>query len=235
MKSPIIHQLLEVQDRDQRFNSLSKNLKEIPLQKKRAEGQLEHDLQQVEAAQTKIRAVELKIKNVQLDVQTRRNTIGKLKDQQFATRKNEEFQAMGKEIIRYEQEVHDLEDKELELMEELEGVKPLLQDAQSSLKETQDRVAEEIHELDERVTAIQIRLKELEAEKAQLTPEIDPTALAIYQRLFKSKGDAAVVNVDNGNCQGCHMRLISGTLQKLRENSTELVMCEQCGRILFDG
>lgn len=235
MKSPVIRQLLEIQDRDQRFNSLSKSLKEIPLQKKRAEGLLAHELQQVETAQASLREIELKIKALQLDVQTRRNTIAKLKDQQFATRKNEEFQAMGKEIIRYEQDVHDLEDKELEFMEELESRRPSLIEAQEALKKSEERVKEEVQELDERVIAIQARLKELEGEKAALLPAVEPSVLSIYQRLFKSKGDAAVVNTDNGNCGGCHMRLISGTLQKLRESSDALVMCEQCGRILFDG
>ena len=40
----------------------------------------------------------------------------RLKTQQYQTRKNDEFQAIGHEIERYENEIRKIEDEELELM-----------------------------------------------------------------------------------------------------------------------
>lgn len=229
---PVVQQLLVLQDRDQRIRNLSKDLKDIPNLQKRAQLRLADDEAAVAEALGKVREVELKIKNLELDIQTRKNTIVRLKDQQFATRKNEEFRAMGNEIERYGKEVFNLEDQELELMEQLETVKPGLTTAQQTLNATKTSVQEEIHELGERAKAIEVRLGELRTERLNLAGPVEPAALATYDRLIKSKGDAAVVLVEGGACKGCHVKVISGTLNSLRAD-TEITHCEQCGRILY--
>ncbi len=229
---PVVRQLLVLQDRDQSIRSLSKELKEIPNLKKRAETRLHDDTAAVEAALGKVREVELKIKSLELDIQTRKTTVTRLKDQQFATRKNEEFRAMGHEIERYEKEVYSLEDQEIELMEKLESVKPALTDAQKLQAATKKGVEEELIQLDERAKNLQARLADLQKERAELAEPIDPTPLGMYNRLMKSKGDAAVVLMEKHTCQGCHMRLVSGTLHSL-DLDEEITQCEQCGRILY--
>jgi len=62
-------------------------------------------------------------KKLELDVGTRTETISRLKTQQYQTRKNDEFQAIGHEIERYENEIRKIEDNELELMVEADKVK----------------------------------------------------------------------------------------------------------------
>lgn len=229
---PVVQQLLVLQDRDQRIRTLSKDLKDIPNLQKRAQLRLADDEAAVAEAQSRVREVELKIKNLELDIQTRKNTITRLKDQQFATRKNEEFRAMGNEIERYGKDVFALEDQELELMEQLEGVKPGLVAAQQKLAATRKNVEEEIAGLSERAKAIEVRLEELRKERMELATPVDPSALNLYDRLMKSKGDAAVVLVEAGACKGCHVKVISGTLHALRAD-TAITHCEQCGRILY--
>lgn len=227
----VVTQLLQLQDRDQRIRSLTKDLKDNPKLQERAKLRLADDEAGLATAQGKVREVELKIKNVELDVQTRRNTIARLKDQQFATRKNEEFQAMGHEIQRYEKDITNLEDQQLELMEQLEGVKPGLTAAQQQLAHTKKLVDEELQELAERAKAIEARLTELKAERARLAEPIDSTALSLYDRLVKNKGDAVAI-MEAGVCKGCHVKVVSGTLQSLKADK-EITQCEQCGRILY--
>lgn len=228
---PVLTQLLQLQERDQRIRSLTKDLKDNPKLQERAKSRLADDEAAVAAALAKVREVELSIKNLDLDAQTRRNTIARLKDQQFATRKNEEFQAMGHEIQRYEKEVSGLEDQELELMEKLEGVKPGLAAAQQQLAATKKLVDEELQELAERAKAIEVRLAELSAERAQLAAPIEPSALALYDRLMKNKGDAVAL-MEAGICKGCHVKVVLGTLQSLKAGDG-ITQCEQCGRILY--
>lgn len=229
---PVVQQLIVLQERDQRIRSLQRDLKDIPNLKTRAATRLADDEATVAAAKAKVLEVELAIKNLDLDAQTRRNTIVRLKDQQFATRKNEEFRVMGDEIVRYEKDVHDLEDKELELMEKLEGVKPGLVAALAKLAATKKLVEEEVTELTERARHIETRLVDLKAERATLVESIEPAPLGIYERLMKTKGDSAVVMLENGICGGCHVRVVSGTLNSLKLNET-ITHCEQCGRVLF--
>lgn len=229
---PSIAKLLQIQERDQRLRNLQRDLKDVPALQARAKLQLADDQAAVEAALNGMREVEVKIKSVELDIQTRQNTIKRLTDQQFETRKNDEFQALGNEVKRYETEVHNLEDKEIEHMEALEAAKAVLKDAQAKLAVTQANVNEELKQLDERGVNLQQRIAELKAERVTLIAPVDPDTLGIYDRLMKSKGNAAIVPAEAGVCGGCHMKLVSATINSLKADDS-IVHCEQCGRILY--
>jgi len=229
---PEITKLLQLQERDQRIRLLQKELKDIPRHEALANSQLAGDKAAVEAASLKAKETEVKIKGVELEIQTRQNSIKRLIDQQFETRKNDEFQALGHEVKRYEGDVRALEDKELEHMEELETAKAVLKAAQAKLAVTQARVNEELKVLAERAEGVKKRLAEVEAERGTLAAPIEETAMTLYTRLFTKKPDAAVVAAQNGICGGCHMKLVMGTIQQLRSNDF-ITQCESCGRILY--
>ncbi len=227
-----ITKLIQLQERDQRIRGLQKDLKDIPNLQARAKMQLAGDQTAVDAANLAMKEVEVKIKNIQLDVQTRQTSIKRIQDQQFETRKNDEFAALGHEIKRYQGDVTALEDKELEQMEALEAAKLKLKEAQAKLAGTQVRVNEDLKNLDERAVGVNNRLADLLAERATLAAPIDPDALDLYTRIFTKKGDAAIVPMENAQCGGCHMKVVIGVIQSLKQ-SESLTQCESCGRILY--
>lgn len=227
----VLTQLLQVQERDQRILKFQKELKDIPLQQARAKTQLAGDQAAVEKATQTMKEIEVKIKSIELDIQTRKTSIKRLQDQQFETRKNDEFAALGHEIKRYETDVTALEDSELEQMEALEAAKAALKVAQAKLAETQARVDVELKALDERAAGIQTRVTDLQAERKTLAEPVDPDALELYGRIFGKKGDA-VVAVEAGVCRGCHVKVVSSTIQSLKQ-AAGLTHCDSCGRILY--
>jgi hypothetical protein len=229
---PIIASLLQVQERDQLLHSLQRDLKTIPSLKERAKTQLADDQATTDAALAKMREVEIKMKNLDLDIQTRQNTIQRLKDQQLQTRKNDEFQALGHEVVRYQNDVSALEDKQLDNMELLEAAKADLKVAQDLLAVTQGHVNEEIAALEERSKNLTARINELKADRDQVAAKAEPGALSLYERLFKNKNGSALVAADSGVCRGCNMKLINATLNALKADDV-IVHCEQCGRMLY--
>jgi predicted nucleic acid-binding Zn-ribbon protein len=110
-------------------------------------------------------------------------------------------------------------------MEALEAAKAKLKDAQAKLAETQKRVNEELKNLDERAEGVKKRLEDLTAERATLAAPIDPDALDLYTRIFIKKGDAAIVPMENAQCGGCHMKVVVGVIQSLKQ-SVSLTQCE---------
>jgi predicted nucleic acid-binding Zn-ribbon protein len=93
-------------------------------------------------------------------------------------------------------------------------------------------VNEELKVLIERAEGVKKRLSGLEAERSELAAPIESQTMDLYTRLFTKKPDAAVVPLEHGICGGCHMKVVSGTIQQLR--SEEIVtQCESCGRILY--
>ena len=227
----VLSQLLQVQERDQRILKFQKELKDIPLQQTRAKTQLAGDQALVEKATQTMKEIEVKIKGIELDIQTRNGTIKRLQDQQFETRKNDEFAALGHEIQRYQNDVRTLEDNELEQMEALEASKATLKQAQAKLAETQARVDTELKALDERAAGIQARVNDLQSERQKLAEPVDPDTLELYARIFNKKADA-VAAVENGTCNGCHVKVVSSTIQSLKQ-ATGLTHCDSCGRILY--
>ncbi len=231
---PSIQALLVLQDRDRRLRSLAEDLAKIPKDETRAKDRLAGDTAAVAKAKEALQANEIEIKKVELDVGTRKTTIVRLKTQQFETRKNDEFTALGNEIVRYENEVDGLETKELELMERADALRATLTEAEAALAKTKKLVDEDLVMLAERKKRLEAESAEVQAERDRLAADAPPAQLPLYERLLKIKNGVAIVPVTAGKCSGCHIKLVASTLVKVKSGA-EGVQCESCGRLLYDG
>jgi len=228
-----LEQLLILQDREQKIRQIRTEIETVPLRRKSLESQLAASKASLEALKHKVQQVEIDRKRLELDVGVRTETIARLKTQQYQTRKNDEFQAIGHEIERYENEIGKIEDEELELMVLADKVKADLADEEKKGAEAKDSIARQTVDLDEKSKALDSQLEALTTERSELAGKIDEDLLGRFERLFKSKGDAAVVAIEHGVCTGCHMKVTTATASQVRAGK-ELVSCENCGRILYD-
>jgi predicted nucleic acid-binding Zn-ribbon protein len=204
------------------------------LERAHLESQLAATTAGVESLKQKGRQVEVERKNLELDVGTRTESIARLKTQQYQTRKNDEFRAIGHEIERYENEIRKLEDQELELMIEADKLKSELEAAEKIARTTKDTISRQLADLETKSKALETQQQELEKERETLAAGIDADLLDQFERLFNSKGDAAVVAVEHGVCTGCHMKVTTATASRVKAGK-EIVSCENCGRILYLG
>ena len=227
-----LEQLLVLQDRQQKIRQIQTEIKTLPLERAHLESQLAATAAGVELLKQKGRQVEIERKKLELDVGTRTESIARLKTQQYQTRKNDEFQAIGHEIERYENEIRKLEDQELELMIEADKLRGELEAADKSARTTKESIARQLADLETKSKALGAQQQELETERETLAGQIDPDLLDQFERLFNSKGDAAVVAVEHGVCTGCHMKVTTATAAGVKAGK-EIVSCENCGRILY--
>jgi predicted nucleic acid-binding Zn-ribbon protein len=227
-----LEQLLILQDRQQKIRQIDLELKTLPQQRNALEAQLTASAAAVEALKQKSKQVEVDRKKLELDANTRRDSISKLRTQQYETRKNEEFRAIGNEIERYEKEIQQIEDHELDLMEQGETVKKELASEEKRAAASRDSVQRQVADLEEKSKALDLRLAELKKEREQISAGIDEDLLSRFDRLFASKGDAAIVALEHEVCTGCHMKVTTQTAHHVK-NGKEIVSCEQCGRILY--
>lgn len=227
-----IQDLLIVQDRDRRLLDLEKRIDAIPGEESRARGRLAADEKAVADAKATLQRNGVDTKNVELDIETRRTTIGRLKQQQFETRKNEEFRALGHEVERYEEEIDKYETRQLELMEEADTLRSTLDAAQAALEKSRSVVNEDLKSLAQRRKNLEAEIVETRSLRDEAAAGIDGELITLYDRLMKKKNGLAVAQVQNGQCGGCHVRLIPATLIKVQAG-TEIAQCENCGRILY--
>jgi predicted nucleic acid-binding Zn-ribbon protein len=227
-----LEQLLVLQDRQQKIRQIQTEIKTLPLERAYLEAQLAATAAGVESLKLKGRQVEVERKKLELDVGTRAESISRLKTQQYQTRKNDEFQAIGHEIERYENEIRKLEDQELELMIEADKLKAEFEAADKSARATKESISRQLTDLETKSKALGSQQQELEIEREALAAKIDPDLLDQFERLFNSKGDAAIVAVEHGVCTGCHMKVTTATAAEVKAGK-EIVSCENCGRILY--
>jgi uncharacterized protein len=227
-----LEQLLVLQDRQQKIRQVETEMKSLPLQRQNLEAQLASSASGVETLKQKARQTEVERKKLELDVGTRNESIARLKTQQYQTRKNDEFQAMGNEIERYEKEIRKIEDAELELMDQTDKLKAALSVEEKKGATVKDSISRQMADLEEKSKALETRLQELAKERADVAANIDEDLLGRFERLFASKGDAAIVAVEHGVCTGCHMKVTTQTAMRAK-GGQEIINCDQCGRILY--
>jgi predicted nucleic acid-binding Zn-ribbon protein len=230
---PELEQLLVLQDRQQKIKQIQTEVETLPLQRKNLESRVASTVAGVEALKQKARQVEMDRKKLELDVGTRAESISRLKTQQYQTRKNDEFQAMGHEIDRYENEIRKIEDEELELMVQADKLKAELDAEEKKAGAVKESIARQTMDLETKSKTLQSRLEELTRERAEIAGKIDEDLLGRFERLFKSKGDAVVVALEHEVCTGCHMKVTTQTGHRVKAGK-EIVSCENCGRILYD-
>ena len=156
---PEIEQLLNIQDRDQKITNLNSDIERLPLEEQQAKQRLKSVIESVNSAESEIKGNEVEISKIELDIDTRKDSITKLKNQQLETKKNEEFAAMEHSITNYQDEISKLEDSQLELMEKGEELN-------TSLEEAND-----IHTKEQKVVDAELAI--IKERKIQFSKKID--------------------------------------------------------------
>lgn len=228
---PEVEKLLTLQERDQRIRAFQQELQAIPGEQTIKQKQISDSTARLEAAKTRMKEIEVERKSLEVDAEAKRNSIARYKEQQFQTRKNEEYAALGHEITAAEKAIVAIEDRELDLMEEAEKLKPAVAEAEREHTEERAKLQAQIEELSRKSDNIKTRVKELEDTRTALTDGVDEDLLDVYARLFKSKHGVALAELEHGVCSGCHVKVTTQTALAVEADRT-LVNCPNCGRIL---
>jgi uncharacterized protein len=227
-----IENLLILQDRDKRIARVEAELNNIgfervTLQEKAKATQIGHENAKVAARQ-----IESDRKNLELEVDAKKKLIEKYSIQQFQTKKNEEFKALGHEIDTCKADIFKIEDQQLALMEKAEVAAQEVATAAKLSAELMKTVEKQMAALAERETNLKRQLEELKSDYPKLVEAVNEDIRPRYERLKKNKGTNAVVGIDHGVCGGCHMKLPQQVILSCQGHQ-EVVGCPNCGRILY--
>lgn len=228
----VIAQLLRLQERDQKILDIQNELARLIPQRQNLETKAAAALEQLSAAKHKFKELETARKASELDVEQRKQLIGKYSLQQYQTKKNEEYRALAHEIEQCQAEIHKLEDGQLEFMEQAETAQKETAAANALGKEVNQVVESKLAELNASESSLLKQTAELQAGREALANAVDASARARYERLFQSKNSRVLVGIDHGVCGGCHMKLPAQSVITC-QSAQEMVTCPNCARILF--
>lgn len=123
-----------------------------------------------------------------------------------------------------------LEDKALEIMEQVETTTASVNTMNSQLEKLEAEWRSQQQKLAADMERLKAILADLKRKREMMSAQVDAKVVESYDELKKLRG-TAVAKVEQGVCQGCRISLSNAELQRVR--SGDLMQCSSCGRILF--
>jgi len=228
----VMERILAVQEYDCRLRDMEKELKDIPARQQREQARLEAHKHEVGRAELNLKVKQAEIKKIEIECESGRDKIRKLRQQQFEIKTNKEFKAIEFEVAAVQAEISKHEDAELVVMQDVENARKELEAKLKALKQEESSVQEGVQMWATRAAQIGQELEGIRAKRQNAAIGIDAEWMAAYERIIRRK-DRAVVPVEEGGvCGGCHMQLPPYVIHDARKR-TEIVMCGFCGRMVY--
>jgi len=234
MLSPVVEKLLILQDRDLKRLALEAQLKASPVEIARVEGTIAAEKGAIDGARAEVHGLESQKKILETEIGSAETKLGTYRTQQLSVRKNDEYQALGHQIATTQEQIGELEGKELQLMYGIDEAKKKFAAAEKMLKENISGYEHRIRTLREREISLAVELKAAQAESEAARGPVPVPALRVYDRRL-ARGMPAVAPVRAGKCGGCHLKISSEveSLSRGKGAESELAVCDQCGRIVY--
>lgn len=228
---PDLQTVIDLQDVDRKIGELTSRIDIIPTQIKKIEDQLNEFLHAYDEHKRQLAANQKARRDFEADIQTINAKISKHREQLYEMKSNEAFRTMQHEIQGEETKIRGIEDRILEKMVESEQLEQYVKDAAARLDSEKSRVAAEKKQLESERDRDVAERSDAEARRKELAGLLSDTTLRVYERTRKTRG-TVVVQVIDGSCSGCHVKLRPQYYNEVR-GSSSLMTCENCGRILL--
>jgi predicted nucleic acid-binding Zn-ribbon protein len=191
------------------------------------EGRLGVEIEELEEYRRKSREVEQEIEDIE-------NRIAKSNEKLINIKSNKEYQAALKEIDGLGEKKSLLEDKAIEIMEEIEVLEKRNRDANAEMEDFKEGFEKAREEILEELKALDQDFANLEKEREHFSQVIDSDLLKRYNHIRKHKGGVAISPVIKGICQACHMGIPPQKFNELIRGK-DLMSCPYCMRIIYWG
>jgi len=229
---PDLKAVVEIQQLDQQVAELTVQIDSLPAEIQTLQLQLDEFIHAHEERKKRLAANLKEGKDLEGEIKVIQEKITKHKDQLYQVKTNEQYRAMLKEIEGEEGNNRTIEDQILEKMIEAEDIQKYIQEAAARLEGEKARVAAEIKHLqDERQKDLDER-ERVQARRKEVAATLSASVLALYERIRNYRTGAAVVEVRDGLCTACNVKLRPQVYNEIRGNDAVLT-CENCSRILY--
>src|SRR6266404_3417876 len=171
-----IEKLLILQDRDRKIRRVKGELAHIEPERHALKAKSASAEAGLDRAKTRGKEIESKRKELELEVETKKQQIIKYANQQFQTRKNEEYRALAHEIDTCKADIVKIEDREIELMEQGEAAQKEVARASQGANDSRRLGEDQLAQLATREQNLKKELIELEANREELAGAVDDIA-----------------------------------------------------------
>jgi len=190
-----------------------------------AESKLALQKEQLEDAMRKQKSSEWEME----DLQEKVRRIGK-KLYGGTTKDPKELVNLEKEVKGLKSQIGPKEDVLLGLMSQIEEIEAIMKTTTEDIKRLKREWEQKQEILGQRKSEVEALIARLRGDRNGLAQQIDSEALNTYERIRLTRAQA-VVKVEGGKCQGCHITVPTSQWQKAKVG--DLIQCNSCSRILY--
>ena len=228
-----IEKLLIVQSKDIVLQKLQQEMERIPKERIKIEGLINEEKASIVSAKSELNTKELERNDLDSQIKVKESNIAKFKTQQLEVKKNEEYRALAHQIEQAQIDISDLEGKQIEIMYSIDEAKVAFEQAKAEIDKRIDQQSRQLVELDSRLKQLKGEVQQAEEKFLESREPVNQDALEIYDRTkTQVKRTPYIAAIEVQNCSGCHLR-VSNEVQGLVIAGEEIVICDQCPRIVY--
>lgn len=226
-------ELLLLHGRDRRHGKLVEELNLLPEDIQRVEQKILTENESIEIAVSEWKQLESKNNALEKEILEIGEKISKNKIRQLEVKKNEEYKALESEIISLTNLESIKEDEQIEVLVKID-------DAQSTAKIAQEKIAQKVEGLvqqkknfEERMLKVRSEILDLEKEIEKTRQSVEVEMLRTYERVKKVVSRAPyMAPLKDQKCSGCNLKVSNDVISTALVEQ-KLTQCDQCGRIVY--
>jgi hypothetical protein len=224
--------LTQLQRLDSEIKQITLFLENIPGLIAETDKKIERSSQVAASAQGKMTHSQKKRRELEAEVKDIKDHIAKYKRQLNEVKTNKEYTALLKEIEESQSKVDRLEEEVIAEMLLADDIQKEIKEANQKFAKAKEKFSREKEAILQNKKETEEKAQKLNQDKQALLPQIPPEQVSLYLNIYRKKGGVALSPVKGDFCAMCHMRIRPQVLNELRD-TRKLILCENCGRILF--
>lgn len=223
--------LLKLQNVDYDLGELERSKEYVPDMMEHLKKEIFEIDEKLTTTGDELQNAHLEQKEIELSLATKQEKLQSLQDRMMAIKTNKEYDALVSEIDQLKTDISSLETRGLELLEIIENHEKELKGLEEKVKGIKDVNGSQIDSLQEQIDSVGGKIDSKSVERKSIVDDISKRAMAVYERIRKGKGGAAVVAVKKRACGACFKSLPPQRIQEIKIGD-RIITCDSCGRML---
>lgn len=230
--SEYIEQLVELQQIDREIDKIEGDIQEV-------QGSLDERITALAAKETLITDLKSQIdtqkaetKTLELEMEEKIAHVRERQSKMMTIQTGREQAALLKEIEDGKKASKENEEKIVAIMETIETLSAQIKEEENLFKGEKKLVVAETEKVRLAIEKINKAKKSKGDERKKASADIEPALLSKYETLRERRNGIALVNVEDGVCQGCYMSLPPQKYNQLLSGNVSFD-CPTCNRIMY--
>ena len=224
--------LTTLQKLDDRLRSLRREQQALPRQLEAPERAHQEACEELGSVQAEINRNERRQHDLEMELQSTQDALDKVQRKLREVKTNKEYSAVLAEIDAGKQRMMSMEDQLLQLMEQAEQKRQAKRLQEQRVQAAHGALQEQGHIVEQAAEILNQKILAEREKRHQAAVELSAELLKVYENLAAQNDGSVVVQLKDGVCGGCHLKVQPQLVSEIRLQES-LHTCPHCRLILL--